>query len=513
MPENQTNNRKITLMDTTLRDGEQTQGVSFAPAEKLSLAQALLGRLKVDRIEVASAGVSEGEQDAVRKINAWAAENGYLDRVEVLGFVDHTRSVDWIVGAGGKVINLLAKGSEKHCLTQLRQQPEQHIERIKQTIDYAHGNGVAVNVYLEDWSNGYADSPEYVYNLVNALKDCKIGHFMLPDTLGVMSPSEVSASLTDMTTRFPTLTFDFHPHNDYGLATANVMAAVDAGIQSVHCTVNCLGERAGNASLAEVTVVLRDKMNAELSIDEKHIVDISQMVESFSGKFVSGNAPILGTDVFTQTAGIHADGDKKGNLYVTKLSPERFARTRKYALGKLAGKASLENNLDELGIKLSAEDQQKVLTKVIELGDSKQTVTADDLPFIIADVLESRDNQRVVLVDSTTSSRLSGDSETQITLTVDGKEHTESGKGNGAYDAFVDALDQILSGYPELNRPKLVDYQVHIPKGGKTNALTEASITWQLNNNRKMTTRGVHSNQVVAAMYATLRAINSNLSG
>ncbi len=512
MPTNQTSNRKITLMDTTLRDGEQTQGVSFAPAEKLSLAQALLGRLKVDRIEVASAGVSEGEQDAVRKINAWASENGYLKQVEVLGFVDHTRSVDWIVGAGGKVINLLAKGSEKHCLTQLRQQPEQHIVRIKQTVDYAREQGVAVNVYLEDWSNGYADSRDYVYNLVEELRDCDIGHFMLPDTLGVMSPSEVSTALKDMTTRFPNLAFDFHPHNDYGLATANVMAAVDAGIDSIHCTVNCLGERAGNASLAEVSVVLRDKMNVELSIDEKHIVDISQMVESFSGKFVAGNAPILGTDVFTQTAGIHADGDKKGNLYVTKLSPERFARTRKYALGKLAGKASLENNLDELGINLSVEDQQKVLIKVIELGDSKQTVTADDLPFIIADVLESRDNQRVVLIDSTTSSRLSGDSETVITLTVDGNEHTESGNGNGAYDAFVHALDEILSHYPDLNRPKLVDYQVHIPKGGKTNALTEASITWQLDNNRKMTTRGVHSNQVVAAMYATLRAINSNLT-
>ena len=144
------NSKTITLMDTTLRDGEQTQGVSFAPTEKLSMAQALLGRLKVDRIEVASAGVSQGEQQAVAQINAWAADNGYLNQVEVLGFVDHTRSVDWIVGAGGKVINLLAKGSEKHCLTQLRQQPEQHIERIKQTIDYAHEKGVSVNVYFKD---------------------------------------------------------------------------------------------------------------------------------------------------------------------------------------------------------------------------------------------------------------------------------------------------------------------------------------------------------------------------
>ena len=380
---------------------------------------------------------------------------------------------------------------------------------MKQTIEYAHSKGVAVNVYLEDWSNGYVDSPDYVYNFVESLRDCGIEHFMLPDTLGVMSPSEVTAAIGDMVTRYPELQFDFHPHNDYGLATANVMAAVDAGINTIHCTINCLGERAGNASLAEVSVVLRDKMGVDLNIDEKHIVDVSQMVESFSGKFVSGNAPILGKDVFTQTAGIHADGDKKGNLYVTKLSPERFARKRKYALGKLAGKASLENNLDEIGIKLSVDDQKKVLKKVIELGDLKQTVTADDLPFIIADVLESRDSQRVILVDCRTSSQLNGESETNLSIGIDGTTYTKTGQGNGAFDAFVDALDDILAQHPGLNRPKLLDYQVRIPKGGKTNALTEASITWELENGRRMTTRGVDSNQVIAAMYATLKAINS----
>lgn len=506
----------IQLMDTTLRDGEQTQGVSFAPAEKLSIAQALLGRLNVDRIEVASAGVSQGEQSAVTQINHWAAENEMLERVEVLGFVDINRSVDWITETGGKVINLLTKGSEKHCRAQLRVTPKIHIERIRQTIAYAHEKGVHVNVYLEDWSNGYFENPDYVYDLTEALSYEPIGHVMLPDTLGVMSPNEVSASLTDMITRFPDINFDFHPHNDYGLATANVMAAVDAGVSSIHCTVNCLGERAGNASLAEVAVVLRDKMGLNLNIDEQHIVDVSQMVESFSGKFVACNAPILGTDVFTQTAGIHADGDKKGNLYVTKLLPERFARKRTYALGKMAGKASLEKNLDYLGIKLSNKDQTKVLAKIIELGDSKQIITPEDLPFIIADVLESSGTQHIKLLDCKIQSQLIGDSTVELSVAINKQHLNASGSGNGGYDAFVDALDNILaqassSSGNAITRPKLIDYQVHIPRGGKTNALTEAAITWQLENNKKITTRGVNANQVFAAIQATLRVINMQL--
>ena len=257
-----------------------------------------------------------------------------------------------------------------------------------------------------------------------------------------------------------------------------------------------------------MAVVLKDKMAIKLNIDEHHIVDVSQMVESFSGKFVAGNTPILGSDVFTQTAGIHADGDKKGNLYVTHLSPERFARKRTYALGKMAGKASLEKNLDAMGISLSTEDQRRVLARVIELGDSKQTITPEDLPFIIADVIESADMQHIMLENCRTSSSLNDQSEVELTVNIDGNSFHDKGTGNGAYDAFTDALDKILLAHTEVRRPTLVDYQVHIPKGGKTDALTEAAITWRLENNRAITTRGVNSNQVFAAIQATLRVIN-----
>lgn len=501
--------RHIQLMDTTLRDGEQTQGVSYSPDEKVNIAKALLHSLRVDRIEVASARVSEGEKQAVKQINEWARKEGFDGCVEVLGFVDHTLSVDWVIETGGSVINLLTKGSEKHCRDQLGKTLEQHVDDILKTVNYALSKGLTINVYLEDWSNGYQDNRDYVFALMDSLQRTGISHFMLPDTLGVMSPDEVFKNLSDMCNRYPELQFDFHPHNDYGLATANVMAAVRAGINAIHCTINCLGERAGNASLAQVAVVLRDKMNMELAIDESHLVSTSNMVENFSGKRIAANTPITGADVFTQTAGIHADGDHKGGLYKSKLVPERFSRIHSYALGKMSGKASLKKNLELLELDLSEENQKKVLARIVKLGDSKQTITTDDLPFIIADVLESKNYQHIKLLNCSITSGFNLEATVSLRVEVKGETHIASGSGNGGFDAFIDAINKVMKLH-DYTLPALLDYEVRIPKGGHTNALTECVITWDCDN-RTRRTRGVHSNQVFAAVLAALRIINIQL--
>ncbi len=496
----------INILDTTLRDGEQTHGVSFSPAEKLNIAKALLGQLRVDRIEIASARVSEGEREAVISIIEWAEGMDIAHKVEVLGFVDHKKSVDWIVDCGGQVINLLAKGSEKHCSSQLRKTLKQHLKDILQTIDYAHGQGLRANLYLEDWSNGYYDSPDYVFGLMEGLEEAGIGHFMLPDTLGVLTPDRVFESLSDMRARFPQAAFDFHPHNDYGMATANTLMAVKAGITYIHCTVNCMGERAGNASLAEVSVNLRDHMGLDLSIDESHIVRLSQMVENFSGKRVPDNAPIVGADVFIQTSGIHADGDQKAGLYQTDLTPERFVRRRGYALGKMSGKASLQKNLEQLDINLTDENFLKVLKRVVELGDSKEIITSDDLPFIIAEVLERRDYGHIELVDCSVTSGLKIESTASIRLRVEDEIIPAVGIGNGGFDAFMAAIKKALK-RQEIRILQLKDYEVRIPRGGKADALTECTITWG-DEQGGYKTRGVHTNQVFAAMSATIRMLN-----
>jgi len=495
-------------MDTTLRDGEQTSGVSFSAPEKLTIAQLLLTEVKVDRIEIASARVSEGEFQAVKKITEWAEANGFLDRVEVLTFVDGSTSVDWMVKAGAKVMNLLTKGSLNHLTHQLKKKPEEHFAEIAQVIALAAEKGIATNVYLEDWSNGMRNSKDYVLQYIDFLQTQPVERIMLPDTLGVLVPDEAYSYVHELVERYPDTHFDFHAHNDYDLGTANVLEGVKAGAKGIHLTINGMGERAGNAPLASAVAVLNDYLKeVKTSVVEKSLYQVSKLVETFSGFRIPVNKPVVGENVFTQTAGIHADGDKKNNLYYNDLMPERFGRERRYALGKTSGKANIENNLQQLGIKLTDEDLKKVTQRIIELGDRKEVVTQADLPYIISDILDSNTIEEKVVVENyvLTHSKNLRPSVT-LSICINGETFEEHAQGDGQYDAFMNALKKIyLQKKAEL--PMLVDYAVRIPPGGKSDALCETIITWEYNS-KEFKTRGLDSDQTVAAIKATQKMLN-----
>ena len=497
----------IEIMDTTLRDGEQTSGVSFTAAEKLNMARMLLEEVKVDRLEIASARISEGEYEAVEKIVSWAREKNYLDRIEVLGFIDGTKSLDWISNAGAKVVNLLCKGSLNHLTNQLRKTPDEHIADIKASVAYAQQLGITVNIYLEDWSNGMKYSPEYVFQLMEGIKDQAIKRFMLPDTLGILYPDEASDFFKQMVSRYPDLHFDCHTHNDYDLAVANVLAAIKSGARGAHTTVNGLGERAGNATLASVVAVLHDHLGMETAVDELKLSKITRLVERAAGERVPSNKPIVGEFVFTQTCGVHADGDAKGNLYESDLSPERFGRARKYALGKTSGNASIKKNLEELGITLPMDLMKKVTQRVVELGDKKEGITTEDLPYIISDVLGEGEIQQKINIHNyyvTHVHRLRPTA--SVSIDIDGEIHEASSHGDGQYDAFMNAVKEI---YKRINKPlpELLDYKVSIPPGGRTDALVETVITW-VNGEKEFKTRGLDSDQTSAAIQATIKMLN-----
>ncbi len=499
-------------MDTTLRDGEQTSGVSFAVQEKVSIARLLLEEVHVDRIEVASAKVSDGEYKAVCKIAKWAQANGHLDKVEVLGFVDGQVSLDWITSAGCRVINLLCKGSLKHCKFQLKQTVEQHLAKIQEVIANAQEMGVTVNIYLEDWSNGMNDSEEYIFRLMDKLQYEPISRFMLPDTLGILNPDKVKEYITKMVTRYPQLHFDFHAHNDYDLAVANVYEAVKAGVKGVHVTMNGLGERAGNASLTSVLALIHDHLRLKTNINESNVYYVSKVIESYSGVRISKNMPIIGENVFTQVAGIHADGDKKNNLYHSKLSPERFDRSREYALGKTSGKANIMNNLMTLGIELDDESMTKVTARIIELGDKKEIVTLDELPYIISDVLKNGIEDNVIQMLNYSFALADGlRPSATVKISIAGEVYQQTAVGDGQYHAFSKAMYKI---YKKLDKPtpELLDYIVVIPPGGRTDAFVQTIITWKFDG-KTFKTRGLDVDQTVAAVKATMKMLNMIESG
>jgi D-citramalate synthase len=498
---------RVEIMDTTLRDGEQTQGVSYSPLEKLHIAKLLLKDLKVDRIEVASARVSAGEFEAIRKITDWARHNNNHRKVEVLGFVDGDISLNWINDAGCKVNNLLCKGSLRHLEKQLRKTPEKHVDDIKKIIRKAEALDMQVNIYLEDWSNGMIHSEEYVLFMLDSLQNENIKRFMLPDTLGILNPEQTFTFCKKIVERYPLLHFDFHAHNDYDLAVANIFSAVKAGIKGVHTTINGLGERAGNAPLSSVIGVLRDQLYAETGINEFEITKASKIVETFSGIRIPVNKPVIGENVFTQTSGVHADGDSKDNLYYNNLLPERFGRKRKYALGKQSGKATIRKNLEEFGLFLNAESLAKVTQRVIELGDKKENVTTEDLPFIIADVLGSEQiNYKIFIKNYSLSLSYGLKPSANIQVEIDGNLYQETSSGDGQYDAFMKALRMI---YDKLGKkyPVLTDYEVSIPPGGATDAFVETIITWDFNG-KEFKTRGLDADQTESAIKATERMLN-----
>ncbi|HEY4205704.1 MAG TPA: alpha-isopropylmalate synthase regulatory domain-containing protein [Puia sp.] len=495
-------------MDTTLRDGEQTSGVSFSPSEKLTIAGLLLTELKVDRIEIASARVSEGELAAVKAITKWAKTNGLLNRIEVLTFVDGDVSIKWMLQAGARVMNLLTKGSLNHLTHQLKKKPEQHFEEIAAVMALGKKKGLECNVYLEDWSNGMRHSREYVFQYLDFLQHQPIKRVMLPDTLGVLTPAEVTEYISAIVQHYPQLHFDFHAHNDYDLGTANVLEGVKAGAHGIHLTINGMGERAGNAPLASAIAVLNDFLpSVKTGVNEASLYRVSKLVETFSGIRIPANKPVVGENVFTQTAGIHADGDKKNKLYFSDLMPERFGRQRRYALGKTSGKANIENNLQQLGIHLSEPDLKLVTQRIIELGDRKEVVTQADLPYIISDILDSNQIQEKVRIENyvLTHSKSLHPSVT-IKISINGEVYEEHAQGDGQYDAFMNALKKVYKKQKQ-ELPVLTDYAVRIPPGGKSDALCETIITWN-SNNKEFKTRGLDSDQTVSAIKATQKMLN-----
>ena len=410
--------------------------------------------------------------------------------------------------SGAKVQNLLSKGSLNHLKYQLKKTPQQHFNDVEKIIEIANKNKIETNIYLEDWSNGMKNSKDYVFSFLNFLEKMPIKRVLLPDTLGVLNPEDAYNYLNEIILKYPNIHFDFHAHNDYDLSVANTLEGLKAGCHGIHTTINGMGERAGNTPMASIVAAIKDFLpEYKININEEALFRVSKLVSTFSGFRIPPNKPIVGDFVFTQTAGIHADGDTKKNLYFNDLLPERFGRKRKYALGKTSGKANIKKNIDELGLKLSDENLKKVTQKIIELGDKKERVTAEDLPYIISDVLNRRSiHEKIKIKSYYLKHKKNEKPSADVKIEIEGKTYSEKGTGDGQFDAFMNAVKKLYkkNGY---SLPILTDYSVTIPPGSHSDALCETFITWK-NSEKEFVTRGLDSDQTVSAIKATEKMLN-----
>lgn len=461
----------VSLLDTTLRDGEQTPYVSFRPEEKLKIAKDLLA-LGVDRVEVCSAGASSEDEKAFEQILDHARSLDREVNVEALTFLDRG-NVEWLKDRDGRISNILVKGSLNHVQEQIGKTGEGYIKDVLETIDLSLEEGLRVNVYLEDWGSGVKENSSYTQELLQRLNGVDVDRVMVCDTLGILSPALVKKFVSRTGEIFGG-NLDFHAHNDYGLATANSGQAFSSGCGGLHATANGLGERTGNAPLSEVVMYLEDHLDVDTGVDLKSLGDLSKRVELYSGISVHSQKPLVGRYAFVHTGGIHHDGEVKGGLYTDRLSPERFGREGKIAAGKLSGRSTVEYVEDKFGENLDSKEVQKILEEVKWLGERKVKLEPEDLKYIIERVRsEERIRLRYIEIEKDGSS-----SRARAKIEYNGDVYEGQSSGDGGFDAFMN----VLEGWSEkmgFKLPKLRDYEVEIPPAGGTDALVKCKIEWE----------------------------------
>jgi len=483
---------RVRLLDTTLRDGEQTPGVSLTLEEKVSIARQL-DALGLDVIEAGSAVTSEGERRAMKAV----AEEGL--RAEVCSYVRaRTGDVDLALNCDVDSIHLVVPVSDLHIRCKLRSDREGVMRAAVEVTEYAKGHGLVVELSGEDASR--ADEG-YLTALYRAGIDAGADRLCYCDTVGVLVAEkafEVFSRLSELP-----VPVSVHCHDDFGLATANTVAALRGGASMAHVTVNGIGERGGNTSLEEVVMTLESLYGIKTEIQCQELYSLSRLVSRLTGIPVAPNKAIVGENAFTHEAGIHVHGLLADTSTYEPIHPEAVGRKRRIVLGKHAGRSSVELALRELGIESTEGELAEILSRVKELGDKGKRVTDADLQTIAEIVLSIQKEPKVKLNEFTIVSGNHAIPTASVRIIVNGSEILEAGTGVGPVDAAINAIRRAISGVRDV---RLEEYHVDAVTGG-TNALVEVWVTMAMGD-RTITARGAGADIIMASVEAVLEGIN-----
>ncbi len=485
---------KPLILDTTLRDGEQTPGVSLSVEQKVMIAQAL-DKLGVDIIEAGTAIASQGDFNAIREISNLGL------KAEICSFARIKKEdIDAAADAGAKSIFMVAPSSDIHIKAKFPGKDREYvIERSVEAVEYAKERGLVVEFGGEDASRG---DLEYIIKLFKAAEDAGADRLTYADTVGVLSPERTEEVIKRLKSEFKT-PIAIHCHDDFGLATANTIYAVKNGADEFHGTINGIGERAGNAAIEEVVIALEYLYGIKTGIKKEMLYSTSKLVEKLTRITIPPNKPIVGENAFTHESGIHTSALFRDATSYEPISPETVGRRRVIVLGKHAGRASVEAIMKDLGYKATPEQMKEILMRIKEIGDRGKRVTDADVKTIIETVLQIRRERKVKLEDLAIFSGMKSMPMASVKLKINGEEKIEAAVGVGPVDAAINAIRKAIKDFADI---KLVSYHVDAITGG-TDALVDVVV--QLRKGSKVVTaRGARTDIIMASVEAFIEGLN-----
>lgn len=482
----------IKVLDTTLRDGEQTPGVSLSSMEKLRIAS-MLDEIGVDFIEAGSAITSEGERNSIKKITS----QGF--NAEILSFSRPlTIDIDYCLDCDVDAVNLVVPTSDLHISDKLKMTKDKLIDLSNDAVDYCKDHGLIVELSAEDASRSDVDFLKTVYT--NAIEH-GADRVCVCDTVGILTPDssyELFTKLNDIS-----VPVSCHCHNDFGLAVANTLSALKGGATEIHTTINGIGERAGNTSFEECVVSI-DRLLPQFSTDIKinQIYDISKVVARLTGVYIQPNKAIVGENAFAHESGIHSDGIIKNSATYEPMTPELVGRTRKFIIGKHMGTHGLDNRLKELGLDVDNDQLKQICDDIKELADKGKTVTDVDLQVIADNVLEINHEDRIKLNEVTIVSGNKVMPTASVKISIDDEEILNAGVGLGPVDAAINAVKS-LDIFKDID---LIEYHVDSITGG-TDAFIDVIIKLQ-KGDKVVSARGTEPDIINASVKAYIAGVN-----
>ncbi|TES83388.1 MAG: 2-isopropylmalate synthase [Hadesarchaea archaeon] len=493
--------RRVRIFDTTLRDGDQTPGVSFTTDQKLLIARQL-DRLGVDTIEAGTPVSSEGE----RKAAAAIAKAGL--NAEICGLARPIKEdVDAALECGVDCVHVFISTSDLHLKHMLKMTREQVLQRAVEYVRYAKDHGVTVEFSAMDASR---TDLGYLKQIYQATVEAGADRINVPDTVGVITPRGMNYLISQLKPIIK-VPISVHCHDDLGLATANSLAAVEAGAEQVQVAVNGLGERAGNASLEEVVIALRALYGAKLNIQTKLIAETSDLVERLTGILVPPNKAIVGENAFAHVSGIHAHGVLKFPGTYEPISPELVGHHRRLALGKLSGKHSVEKQLRSIGVRATKVQLAEITKRVKDLGDKGKRVTDVDLRAIAESVIGElpKVEKMVELKEVTVTTGITITPTASVRVAVRGEERVGSATGLGPVDAAITAIRNVMK---EISALRLKEYHLDAITGG-SDALAEVTVKLEDDQGNLYIAKGVREDVVIASVDAMINGINRYFAG